>query len=347
VSALAVDCKLPNDGGSVLELAGLTPGNYVAQLELGDLWRSEAILALGSASFGITAGTRTRATLNVVEAPRVEFAAVAGVVHVPKAWGLSELQLRWRFRGNGARAQSQWLMLECKRDAEAGGPIEDWRFAHDHVQVGAYLVDLLDHGVGAYVEVPATGVRDLALELGTPVALRVHLVDDLDDAPITGAELHWCLRVPDERARSFTRAEGASAPGLYELLAPEGELEMSVAADGYEFRGETVIARAPSTEVTLRIKRACGVRVVFVDAESGARIPFPLGWQARIEALGHSGEVAGTTQSVELREYSVTQPGAYTLMLPQVSGYAAIPDERIDVPAGVIVEHIVRLSPPR
>ncbi len=315
-------------GRDHLLIEGLHPGKYEVEVSLGAWTRPGA--RYGSTECGLDAGQREQVVLDLEAIASAEYAAVDGFVLVPDAWHAEPISVFFKFQGDALQGQSPRVQVSTAPGPAASPGYTAFRFLAPKLQVGSYLADIDGYGVSIPLEVPPGGLSNCTLEIQAPVEVRLDVVDDVGGERIAAATLHW----------SVFNDTGKFGGGLYELAmqastdapfvvrAPAGGLQVMCSAEGYEFQHAILTVALPGpAEHTLRMKRSCGIALSLYDGET--RLVFSDGFEAEVRAVDHDGTVNSWTSGVFVRAYTLSQPGAYRVSIPQVPGYAATPDQDV------------------
>jgi hypothetical protein len=303
------------------------------------------VLARGAAD--LAQGGLARIELALEPSAPLEPAPLSGRVTAHRAWGFRELRLALELLGEAPRGSA------AQRSVELGAPRPDgdgeravWPWSVEGgVQPGRWSIDVPAVGVGLALDVPTGGLADLELAIPDPIELTVTTIEAVSDRPVPDAQLMWMPpRTWSDVGGQLIAAE-PSGPGRFRLVVPEGPIELWCFSARHRFLRHVIEARLPVLEHTLSLEPACGFRLRLRDGTTLVPWPVSFGYQVDSQQIGGDGE--GWIQDQDAHEtetrFVVTAPGRYRLALPEIPGYAPIPVQEVEVPAGRFVQLDVEL----
>jgi hypothetical protein len=333
-----MDTPLDSDGQ--LEITGLAPGKLRVRAEVGE-WFGEP-LVLGETSVELAAGERRQVELVLEQAPPLEVARAGGVVYVAKAWSLERPTVTLELLDTPLGGRAYHHVFHPSRLESSREGFDAFRWASGDLQVGRYELALFKPPFSAVVELPRGGRDDFELVVPAPVELVVRVVDDATGKAVATDDLKWHPREPEGVSGfGLEPAQAGAAPGEYVIRAPAVPIELMLWGDDYLPYDAEVDLTTGVREHTVRLQRACSILLTLRAGES--TIPVPPEWDGFPRAITGSGETSLTSFGTS-RRFVVTEPGAYELDPPKVSGYRKPPLQRIEVFAGRETEHVIELE---
>lgn len=322
-------------------LAGLEPGKLRISAELGDWWEKTAVL--GSTEVVVVAGETAQATLALERAPVIDSADIAGVLLVPKAWGLKSARVTTKYLGT-ASGRDRRRNAEAKPATAPRPDVDAFAWSLKRLEVGKHEFSVHAPPFSVVIEVPPGGRSDFGLEIAPPCDVSVRVVSAETNENVEVEMLHWNPRRPEGvGGGSLEQAVYDAQTKRYSIRAPCAPIDVQVWDMRFEAASATLDPAQGERETTLTVKLGCGLVVRLRDGD--AAVPFPDDWHGELEAApGTSGRTGMTTYTEAERRYQVTEPGAYTLKLPRIPGYREPDLLTIVVRAHEFTEQVVQLE---
>lgn len=329
-----------------IEIPGLPPGKYRASVEVGE-WYSDPVV-LGELQVVVEPGGKSEYELLVELPPEVVTARFAGTLFLPKEWGISEFELKTEGSEGGGRSYEKTLAASEMEELKGEGGA--WAFDFGMLPVGGYELmfesDDLAHEFSYAIRIKLEPGGDEAVQfkIPLPATVRVQVLEDPSGEPASMTSLSWGPLAPGtDRMSSFLTAGGTEEePGIFEFLAPIGQIMLHTFANGYESMRENLDIQLGLNEFTYRLSRECPLVIVFLDEET----PVPVGgdWYPRPEHLDGEGELLYTQYGGQSSFHTaLSRPGRYVFKMPTVEGFEAIPDQTITVLSGEETRYVIQL----
>ncbi len=311
-----------------IELESVPPQPQVAQIQLGSWYEDPLVLA--DASFDLAAGERKEIVLTIDRTRIPQPARLAGILVLPSAWSETYDALHVQRVGNSlpGRATDRLLPIaEMERIGEG-----EYRWDAGTVLTGRYALEVQDPRFVTVVEVPLEGEERALVEVPPPATLTVEVVDSRTGASLPDARLSWRTIWPDGVGRAWESAAPDPETGLFDLLAPVGEVELAVNAHRYQHRGERVPLQRDGSFHRLHAEASYLLSLQLFDGNE--RVPLPGGLPSLADKLEHlDGDGGYFGYAVESGKHYLLldQPGRYRVTLPRIPGYRPIPDPVVEV----------------
>lgn len=315
-----------------LEIEGLTPGEWCFKVQKGRWFQDPLDLAVGTVT--IDAGSTQVLALTVAESAEAPArVAVSGVVRIDDAWqGLDRLSLSLQPEGEVERWDSEWKHVK----PVLTGSQYTWNVRQ--LYAGRYMVVVSPSEHRQILEVTAEGSNEFTIEVPPPGDVEVMVVDDATGQPTAVENLIWHAEIPAgvggyglENAR-YDLERGAR------FQAPIGKVSLQVWQEGFAHTSENVEVVRGVNRFTLRIQRACGVRVEVYDGET----PVPLSDydMFEIKAVEHDGRATASSNTWS----QVSAPGRYRVTFKSLTGFQPVPPQEVTIPAGEMIDVRVNLE---
>lgn len=324
-----------------IELSGLLPGELSVSGEIGDWFDSP--LVLGAAKAEVVVGALTEVDLTLEPPPRAEVAPIAGVAYIAEEWPKPPKSLFLDLLDTPLERfdPRHSLVLSAQNSDRAG--YRAFRWSLDAAQVGRYELGMYDPPYSIAFELPRGGRTDFEFVLGPPVELYVRVLDDVSGEPAVVDELNWNPHRPVGVSGGSLESAKHAPDGVGFLVnAPLGEVDLMLWSQDYQPYNETVDTSHGVREHTIRLARACGVLLSFVDDETPVSIPED--WYGNLTRIDGEGRQSLTHSGRFERKMMVTEPGLYSLEPPKFAGYLQPPEQRIEIVAGQFTKHAVKLE---
>ncbi len=318
------DFAVARDGSQRVD--NLLPGTYSVRLQKGQWFRRPLVLA--QADVEIRPGARESVELRVDEqvlAPPKTL--VAGSLRVPAGWReLERFRITLQPDHETARWNDKWQSAyfhTFERTDDDGV----FRWSLGELHCGEYMLTVSPTEHRRMISVREGAADKFEVVVPDPADVLVRPVDAQSGDPIVTEKIVWHGEIPGHVGGYGLRSAKYDADsGGYPFQASLGKAYIGVRAEGYERTERAVEVLTGQNEFTLRIERACGVRVVLDGLEQVAKFA--------LEPIDHDGR-----ESDRGRGWShVTKPGRYTLRIPPIEGYEPVPDREIDVRTGQMLE---------
>lgn len=340
---LLLEQRLEPVEGSIT-ITGLAPGPVSVSVEVG-CWTMDDQIQLGWASTELEAGRRAQVTLVLEPLPEFEAPApLSGTLFVPPSWGELDLTLFLDLVDLPEGVCGDALLLRLSEMQPVAGREGLSRWSAGEVTPGRYEICVYQFQYRQVIHVPSDGLLDAHLELGERAVVVVHLLEKETGLPVPMKTVHWNCLSPDGAAGGSTWfAELDEEIGGYRFLAPAGRVEIRSRGDGYERYDQVHEIRPGENEITIYLKRSCGV--VLSVREGGETVSFEVIERfIHIEQVSGGGLPIGRWWSLDGVRFHLSNPGLYEIRIDPVEGYLPVEPVRVEVPAGEFVEHVVVLK---
>ncbi len=330
--------------GQVMRIDGILPGAYDVAVETGS-W-AQSPLVLGNVELTVLTGELLPVLLPVDTIEDEERVPFAGTVFVPAGWFLDDFQLRIRpiDPGRNVAEETQHIpSLEMAITEVSGGSLYEWQA--DLVEPGNFGLLVLPIGYGVNVNVPETGNIGAQISLPPPVPVEVHTVLAGTEEPASPLMIRWTpMReqgVPGAGALSVTAEPGTN---IFLFDAPIGGVILSCSDSAYRPASRQITLSESGPNVfTFELQPAHGVSLSLFDDQTP--VPWDIGWHAHLTALeGTTGQVVTRGRIGIQYRILVSNPGWYTLTMPDIDGFLPIPPQPIEILEGEIIDHEVLLQ---
>ncbi len=331
-----------------LDLAGrrripierLPVGRLGVAVEIGDWWNEP--LVLGKGQVDIRAREQARLVLELEAAPGYEPVPLGGEIVLPTTWKLSHFLLVVELLDKSLDGRDSHRRISSGSMSRDDDRPEVWRWRMDDAQPGRYELELhpLYHSIS--LEVGPGGREDVVFEIPPPGVVRVRVLDaatgleaEVENVVWTGVRPEWV------RGGGMGRAERDSGTGLWELRAPQGEIE--VQTTGAVFRGErkTVQAGPEPVELTLMVERMHRIELRLSDGSTP--VFWPRGTQVESRSADGGESRRGWTGGSQIYFLAVEGPGTYRIAIPDIPGCEPIPEQEVYVGESGLAELEIEL----
>jgi len=275
--------------------------------------------------------------------PRADSVPIAGLVHVPEAWELSEFQLMIQLLEGLDPVPSRSTTLASRYDLEALPHAPGYfSFAVEGVP-GRYRFYLAELAHETVVDVGLAGCTDLRIEPPEPRVLRVECVESASGAMLLPGRVRvrWTGVVDDGlRINRLVDAAWKDELGVWLILAPKQSLKVLAEGEGLLGASTVVAASEEAADVTLKLAPAFELSLALHEA--GKPAPWNPELRARlVPAGGQSDEhtVALSAMRCRLVQHA---GGPYLLEVTTPEGYQPIAPVMIEL-VGPKTEHTVHL----
>jgi hypothetical protein len=328
--------SVPFDAQFSFAFDSIAAGSYVASAELGERW--DAVMR-ASAPVEVLAGHRTQVLLELQSEPEVEKARMAGTLHVPRELQLENPRLTLKLLDTPVLGQDSYQSLQLTASASRDGGLWSWSAAG--LQTGRYQIWMMELEWGVVVNLPETGLTDVHLELPLPAQVRVTTSDADTGLPVEVDEVLWYCRWPEGVNGSGLEDAKRAARDLWTLRAPRTTVVLHVWDPQFEFVEQEVDLTAGDADVSLSLRRACGLVLSLLDGTTV--LPWTDEFAAEFEPVDHDGRATWSGRGPNLRQ-GVSAPGLYRVQVTAIPGYLPIEPFELQIPAGQWLEHTVKLQ---
>jgi hypothetical protein len=334
---------------------GLPPGRTVLSLERGTWWDNPLVLARTSVE--LTAGSTTHATLTIVKSDEAHRVPLSGTLHLADEWDCTWLDLRFEPANVKGGTSLEKRGLELK-DLERTGTPGLYRFKLEPVLPGRYVVKSYAFSYQQIVDTGPEGRTDLALVIGDPADVAVHVLDAFTEKPYDEEKLLlWNCRWPPESTGGglmWTKWDADHC--AYLIKAPAGEIELHV---DYESPGRFeplepryFTVRPGGNELTIRVRRSTGVLLTF--EQEGRPVHRPSDVTIHVESAdGTKLDAASNPDLLKPigREDGLLQRvpsgGAWRITFDPPAGFEPIAPLDVTLTTGELTARTVELHPAR
>lgn len=205
---------------------------------------------------------------------------------------------------------------------------------------------------GAVLEA-AAGER-CVLRVPRPATVELRAVDDRTGVPLPFRALAFSSAYatglgdgpPRMTARSEVDARGEPT-GVFRFRAHQGAIEVRAsfldpAQRLQEVVNPVLVLRPPGSRHLVRFRPSCGYVVVLREGAVA------IGWEPDWESFGRQvdgvGSVSRWGEEGTSRRFVTPFPGRYRFAVPDVEGYAPVPEQEVLVHAGEFTEHVIQLE---
>ena len=331
-----------------LDLAGrqripierLPVGCLGVAVEIGDWWADPVVLGKGEVE--IRAGVQARLVLELEAAPAFEPVPLGGEIVLPAAWKLRHFLLVVELLDTSLDGRDSHRRISSGSMSRDDQRPEVWRWRVDDAQPGRYELELhpLYHSIS--LEIGPGGREDVVFEIPPPGEVRVRVLDAATGLEAEVEHVYWTgVRPKWVRGGGLGRAERSARTGLWELRAPQGEIE--VKASGGGLRGEREIVRVgpEPVELTLMVERTYRIELRLADGSTP--VFWPRGTQVEIRSADGGEPRRGWTGGSQIYFLAVEGPGTYRIAIPDIPGYEPIPEQEVYVAESGLAELEIEL----
>jgi hypothetical protein len=269
---------------------------------------------------------------------------IAGLVHVPEAWELSEFQLMIQLlEGLDPTIPSRSTTLASRYDLEPLPHAPGYFSFAVEGGPGRYRFFLAELAHETIVDVGLAGCTDLRIEPPEPQVLRVECVESASGAMLLPGRVRvrWTGVVDDGlRINRLVDATWKDELGVWLILAPKQSLK--VMAEGEGLLGASTVVAAPEEAADVTLKLAPAFELSLALHEAGKPVPWNPELRARlVPAGGQSDEhtVALSAMRCRLVQHA---GGPYLLEVTTPEGYQPIAPVMIEL-VGPKTEHVVHV----
>ncbi len=327
-------------------VTGLAPGPVVVSAEIGG-HRDEDRIVLAWKPVELEAGKRTSVTLELDGLPDLGTPVpFAGTLYLPEAWEERDVTLSLEPMD---LPYNEWDGSVCVSLDEMEAVAERpglYRWSAGEVLPGRYEATIWELELGEqYVfDVNDGGLFDAHIGVGEQVQVVVRIVDATTEEPADLEDLFWRCKRPGEATSSGERyAERDPDTGVFRFWAPVGRVHVSVMDDSYAFYGKTLELQAGTNEITIPLEKLCGIVLSFRNCDQPLPFQF-IQEDVEIVRVDGSGRVRSMSGGGRQFRVNTSNPGLYEIRIGPIDGYQLVPTERVQVPPGEFVDHVVALK---
>lgn len=338
--------EVPVRKAGAVAIDSLQVGKYRVRLEVGD-WFDDP-LNLGELEVDIVAGERATYELILEPPPELVNAPLAGVVVVPSAWELETFRIRAELDGTDATGGEVYVEV-TKQEMTALEQEEDaWAFDFGALPTGEYDLLVTTGGWNAVVEyglrvtLEASGTRDVRIEVPPPASVILTLTENTTGEPAAISSMHWGALTGGRGHASSLITLSPVADGRFEFRAPLGEISLGAFGSGYTSLNEKVRVQPGKNEFNFRLEKDCPLVIQLMDGETS--VPFSGEWWPKPEHLDGDGKLLYVSHGGAGFKLGLSDPGRYLFELPDIPGFAKVPQQEISVVRGEDNTHVVHLE---
>ncbi len=325
-------------------VTGLSPGQVVVSVEVGRSWEDSRIV-LGWKQVELEAGKRTAVTLELDELPDLGTPVpFEGTLYLSEAWGELDITLSLEPMDLPDTNWNDWIEIPLgamKAVAERPG-LRCW--SAGEVLPGRYEALIREFEMRHVFHVDVGGLRDAHIEIGEPAEVVVHVLDAATGEPAEIEDLAWSFKRPVEvTGWSMNQAERDPDTASFRFQAPAGQVELSVTEDAYAYYGNVFELQAGANEITIILKKACGIVVTVREGDRPVPIE-DIENHIKIMEVDGPGRDWGWSGGGQERRYRLSNPGLYEIRIEPIDGYEPVPPEFVQVPPDEFVDHVVVLK---
>lgn len=333
--------EVPVSAGTTELADGILPGTWVASLEVGH-WAHQPEV-LDEFEIEIVAGDLIEMELEIPidDEERVE---VSGSVFVPSGWFLDFFSVRLRPTGPGSDPVNDTVEIHSSNmtSEDAGGGTL-WYWGPVLVKQGNYGIMVLPVGYGDLFEIGEEGLPDVYLELPMPVDISVQTMLADGSGVATPNLIRWAPVQPPGVPGSGAVPVGPGDNGYFELQVPLGSVMLSCSDIAYRPKHQIEeVTAGGENAFTMFLEPAMGM-LLFLE-EEGTSVPWDLEWHPTVQAQGHNGSVVTRGRTGVGYRLLVSQPGLYSVTIPDLPDFLPVSPFQLDVPPGEVIETVVEIQ---
>lgn len=315
-----------------VQIKGLRAGTYELQVE--SEGGSNTALVWARAEIEVAPGSRKQLTLRWDGAPEANLPSLSGTLTLPSEWGLNDFV--FSLRHLTAQGPSESLQLSLSQDElQKVGP-ETYEFHFPRLAAGKYELELYRLKWGVILDLPATGLSEVHIDVPPPADLKLFLIDDDTGTTAEVTAIQWSCENPGKRTwpPELFVPTGMQAgiwkengEDFFRLRVPRTEIRLTAVNGGSltgrsRFESEIVDYMLPKEsfsvsqggDITIRMRRAVTATLTLLDGKT--RVPWPRGSYSRSKQLGGDGELAVNSNGAR-----ADRPGRYLIEIPRVPGF--------------------------
>ncbi|HTF89505.1 MAG TPA: hypothetical protein VK843_13920 [Planctomycetota bacterium] len=334
-----VDEGVSQDG--TLSFLGLAPGTYTARAEIGEWFRDPIVL--GESIAIVSAGARADASIVISAVPRINRVEIGGVVFVASEWKTESVTLAMKKLTTPSDGSDSHSTFELRPTPSTRPGFDEFTWKQGSVEVGKYECGTYRPSYSIVIDVPIGGRDDFELVVPPPSELSIFVVNDMTGVEAAINEVFWNPRRPEGvNSGGLEQALRDAANHRFVVRAPTCEIDLMIHSWDYLPYDGTVDLSKGVREHTVRLQPACGVILKLKDGDT--LVAFPKNWYTELATVSGKGKQSMFQPGEFGQKLMVTEPGTYSVEIPKVSGYRAVPVQTIEVIAGHYTEHFVQLE---
>jgi hypothetical protein len=233
-------------------------------------------------------------------------ASCRGTLRIPIEWGAVEPRIELdvvRPEGIAHVATAAVALL-----SETDGRDRVWHWRAGERASGTFRASIAPALVAREFSFDIRHPEVVELSIPKPVSVRLRVLDDASGEVIRPGQLSWCGLFARETLALDLQPQGSSD---YAFWAAPGPISISLQAQGYGARTETVTLVDGPNDVVLRVRRSYPFRLVAVV--DGERVPPPANWSLTVTPVEGKGRVCEARSDGEFMLISVDRPGVYSI----------------------------------
>jgi hypothetical protein len=327
---------------SLVAIDDLPAGKYVVSAQVG-MWFQDP-LTLAEAEVELVAGARTRAQLRMAEPPRMERAALSGVLRIPVAWKPQRVGVIATPLGKSSGAGGKGSPAEIG-EAQTTATYNSYPWRIEQMHTGRHEVISQDPPFAIVTELLPGGTSGVIIDIPPPANVSVRVIDAETGEPVDVASVMWRSNAGDRgRHGAGASVQRNAVTGTYDFQCPIGEVEIST------FGGKTssherasVSVREGNNSFTLSLTKGSGVVLKVMDGDRVIRVE---GTRAfKIVEVGGDGKPNSWTTGGPTVTVGLPHPGRYSIALAKpIPGYLMPAEQIVDLAAGTMSDVVIRLT---
>ncbi|MGE4620402.1 MAG: hypothetical protein AAEJ04_11405, partial [Planctomycetota bacterium] len=228
-------------------------------------------------------------------------------------------------------------------ESEFGGGGALWYWGPVLVKPGTYGVLVLPIGYGDLFEIGEEGNSEINIELPAPVEISVQTMLADGSGVATPNLIRWAPLQPPGVPGAGAVPIGPGDNGFFVFQVPLGAVMLSCSDVAYRPKHQTEqIESGGDNAFTMLLEPAMGM-LLFLENQ-GTSVPWDLTWHPSAAPQGHNGSVVTRGRTGVGYRLLVSQPGAYELSFPIMSGFQQVAPFTVNVPAGLVVETLIEIE---
>jgi hypothetical protein len=341
--------EVPANLDETVHVRSLEPGRYVVTLQRGSSSRHPEVFA--ETTVDLAAGT-TELTLAPLESGEVERVRVVGTLRVSRAWEFHGLRIALDPAGVAGATENDERSFPVDERSRVEGSEELYDFDVDDLRPGRYVAFVAAIDWRQAIETGAHGRDDVALVIGDPADLVVHVVDDETGKESFGSEtvgvLSHGFELVERGIRPVARVDDESRTLRLRLAPGEHRLDWVSLSSRFEVIDPGPILLHPgANEVTVRMRRSTEIELSFEQGGEPVELPTALA-DVEVASLDDRTATRRSYSSEGARlMLRVPAAGRYLVTLPTLPGRAAVPPFEVTARRGEVVTRTIRLVPER
>jgi hypothetical protein len=328
------------DDGEIL-ISDLEPGPIQIHAVIGEWW--DAPIRLAHAQAELEAGAVEHVPLVLAEAPVLKTANATGLILIADEWETSTVQIALEFLGTSLGASGGMYDPSVKAVPSPRAGFKAFEWSESDLQVGRYELSLHQPAISTAFEVSEQGLINFEWTVGPPRELLLRIVDARTGVDLLIDDCRWWAKLPEGvDGGSPELAPFDPEKRAYVIRTPAEAIDLSILTWPYQPYGEALDLSSGLRQHTVRLEPASGVTLKIRDGETP--IAFPEDWYEHPVMVEGDGRTTLAQLGQFERKFMVSEPGTYTIELPEVAGYRKAENPTIFVPDGEFVEYVVQLE---